>query len=131
MNYILKVLITDSNKEFANIIKKIIEKNTCFKVIGLISDHNIEKEIINTYKPDLVVTNIKKDYTHTIFDTIEQIYNKGYMPTFLIISSDISYYMDMMIKYRIKYYLNKPFNIGEFISMLDVIYNNLKFRNQI
>lgn len=122
MDEILKIVIADDNQILTEIIKKWIEKNKRYKIIGIANDEKEEIKLINKLKPDVVITDIRKKNGWTGLDIIENYINREYSPTFFIISAGVAHYINDIRKLKISHYLSKPFKEEDLNRILDYIY---------
>ena len=60
MNEVLKIIIADDNQIAVDMIKRKIEENEKYKVIGIAKDEEEEIKLIKDIKPNLVITDIRK-----------------------------------------------------------------------
>ena len=61
MDEVLKIVIADDNEVLVDMMKKWIEKNERYQVIGMARDRNDEMYLIDTLKPNVVITDIKRE----------------------------------------------------------------------
>lgn len=125
MKEILKIIIADDNTAIVDCMKKKIEEDERFKVVGIALNEEEELELIEKEKAHLVITDLKKNGEYTGFDIIEQFKNKENSPIFFVISGMTAYYIQEIRRLKIRYYLNKPFENDIFMVMLDEIYNEV------
>lgn len=125
MKEILKIIIADDNTAIVDCMKKKIEEDERFKVVGIALNEEEELELIEKEKAQLVITDLKKNGEYTGFDIIEQFKNKENSPIFFVISGMTAYYIQDIRRLKIRYYLNKPFENDIFMVMLDEIYNEV------
>lgn len=125
MKEILKIIIADDNTAIVDCMKKKIEEDERYKVIGVALNENEELELIEKEKPHLVITNLRKNGEYTGFNVIEQYKSKENSPIFFVISGATAYYINDIRRLKIRYYLNKPFSNDTFMIMLDDIYNEV------
>lgn len=131
MEETISILIADDNAGIADYIKKIVENNSKFKIIGTAKDRKDEIEFIENFRPDVVITDLKKGNSWSGLDIIEEIQNNyEKAPTFFIISASVTSYIEEIRKLKIRYYLNKPFNPEDVLRILNDIYEDF-FPKQI
>lgn len=131
MEETISILIADDNAGIADYIKKIVENNSKFKIIGTAKDRKDEIEFIENFRPDVVITDLKKGNSWSGLDIIEEIQNNfEKVPTFFIISASVISYIEEIRRLKIRYYLNKPFNAEDVLRILNDIYDNF-FPKQI
>lgn len=125
MEDILKIVIADDNKLIVNMIKGQIEKDKRCKVVGIANDEENEIFLIDTLKPNLVITDLRKKKGWTGIEIIEKYKECEYKPIFCIISASIIDYIDEIRKLKIQYYLNKPYNENDLMRIINDIYNDI------
>ena len=72
MEEILKVIIADDNLALVDFMKSSIEKDTRFKVVGIATNDEEEIELIEKEKPNVVITDLKRNDQYTGFNIIEK-----------------------------------------------------------
>ncbi len=123
MNEILTILIADDNYKIADITKKFIIQDKRFKVIAIAENENQEKHFIKKFKPDLVITDIKKKKGWTGLNIIKEFEEYEYKPIFFVVSGAASSEVKTIIELGISYYLNKPYQPEELMRILNDIYD--------
>ncbi len=102
----VKVLIADNYKAFSEILEKILERYEQLEIVGIANNSEEEIEKINELKPDIVITNIKKDKEYTGIEIIKEYLKKEYSPYFFIISSIVN--EDVLNNSNVIGYMKKP-----------------------
>ena len=125
MNEILKIIIADDNLALVDFMKASIEKDTRFKVVGIATNDKEEIDLIEREKPNVVITDLKRNNEYTGIDIIERYKNKEHKPIFFIISSDWSYHIEDIRRLDIRYYLNKPFDNDRLLDKMNDIYGGV------
>ena len=125
MNEVLKIIIADDNQIAVDMIKRKIEENEKYKVIGIAKDEEEEIKLIKDIKPNLVITDIRKKNGWTGLDIIKQFENEDNKPIFFVISGSTENYIEEIRTLQIKYYLNKPYNFDDITRILSYIYNDI------
>lgn len=80
----IKVLIADNYKVWSNILKNILERYQQLEIVGIANNSEEEKDKINKLKPDIVITNIKKDKADTGIEIIKEYLKKSIHHIFLL-----------------------------------------------
>ena len=131
MNETLTIIVADDNACMSDFINQIIENDNRFEFIGSAKDEKDEIELINTLKPSIVITDLKKGNRWTGIDIIKEIQdNNDEVPIFFVISASTYSYYEKLRELKVKYFLNKPFNKEQVQDVLDRIYNDV-FPKQI
>lgn len=125
MEDILRIVIADDNKLIVDMIKKKVEEDKRCKVVGIANDEENEMFLIDTLKPNLVITDLKKKNGWTGIDIIEKYQYSEYKPIFFIISASIIDFIDIIRKLEIQYYLNKPYNEYDLMRIINDIYDDI------
>ena len=87
MDEVLKIVIADDNEVLVDMMKKWIEENERYQVIGMARDRNDEMYLIDTLKPNVVITDIKEKDGWTGLDVVEKYMDSEYKPIFFIVSA--------------------------------------------
>lgn len=119
---ILNIIIADDNSILANMMKALIEKDDRYKIVGIARNDDDEIKLIDDLRPDLVITDLRKDNKWTGLDIIKRYQKKEYNIEFFIISGSTSDSIKQIEEMNIKYYLNKPYSDTELFKILDEIY---------
>ena len=70
---ILTIIVADDNAYMSDFMSKIIKEDSRFKFIGFAKDEKEEIELINSLKPNVVITDLKKGNKWTGIDIIKEI----------------------------------------------------------
>ena len=125
MEEILKVIIADDNLALVDFMKSSIEKDTRFKVVGIATNDEEEIELIEKEKPNVVITDLKRNDQYTGFNIIEKYKDEEYKPIFFIISAMAMCYIEDIRRLNIRYYLDKPFNNDRLLNKMNDIYGEV------
>lgn len=125
MEEILKVIIADDNLALVDFMKSSIEKDTRFKVVGIATNDEEEIELIEKEKPNVVITDLKRNDQYTGFNIIEKYKDEEYKPIFFIISAMAMCYIEDIKRLNIRYYLDKPFNNDRLLNKMNDIYEEV------
>ena len=125
MDEILKIIISYDNLALVDFMKASIEKDTRFKVVGIATNDKEEIDLIEKEKPNVVITDLKRNNEYTGIDIIERYKNKEHKPIFFIISAMAMYYIEDIRRLDIRYYLNKPFDNDRLLDKMNDIYGGV------
>lgn len=97
MEEILTIIVADDNAYMSDFMSKIIKEDSRFKFIGFAKDEKEEIELINSLKPNVVITDLKKGNKWTGIDIIKEVQdNNEIAPIFFVTSASIYYYYDKL-----------------------------------
>lgn len=130
MTKILTILIADDNEVQVEQLYKRLKDNERYKIIGIARNTEEEIKLIKELKPQLVITDIKKNDLWDGIDVIRRFNTKEYCPTFFVVSASISEYLNEIIKLKIKYTLNKPYYFEDLLKRLDEAYADLYLKDK-
>lgn len=119
---ILNIIIADDNLILANLMKTLIEKNEKYRIVGIAKNEEEEIKLIDSLKPDLVITDLKKNGKWTGFDIIEKYRLRKSNVEFFIISAGAIGNIQQIENLNIKYYLNKPYSNIQLFEILERFY---------
>lgn len=125
MDEVLKIVIADDNYALVEFMKRLLDKDKRFEVVGVATNDEEEINLIERNKPNVVITDLKREDEYTGLNVIEEISNKKYKPLFFIVSAMATSYIEEMRKLNIDYYLNKPFDDKTFIEKMNRIYDEI------
>ena len=115
----LKIIIADDNKIITTVLAEEIKKHEEFLLLDITSKTEDEIELINTLKPDTVITDIKRKEGYHKGLEIIRIYQGQEKPKFVVISgapyADI---MEYLRELKVKYFIPKPFQYEKVIEVL-------------
>lgn len=102
MEEILTIIVADDNAYMSDFMSKIIKEDSRFKFIGFAKDEKEEIELINSLKPNVVITDLKKGNKWTGIDIIKEVQdNNEIAPIFFVTSASIYYYYDKLKELKI------------------------------
>lgn len=115
----LKIIIADDNKIITTVLAEEIKKHEEFLLLDITSRTEDEIELINTLKPDTVITDIKRKEGYHKGLEIIKMYREQEKPKFVVISgapyTDI---MESLRELKVKYFIPKPFQYEKVIEVL-------------
>ena len=115
----LKIIIADDNKIITTVLAEEIKKHEEFLLLDITSRTEDEIELINTLKPDTVITDIKRKEGYLKGLEIIRMYREQEKPKFVVISgapyTDI---MESLRELKVKYFIPKPFQYEKVIEVL-------------
>lgn len=122
MKKILKILLADDNQEQVNFMKEIIEKNSQYEIIGIATTKDSEITLIDELKPDVVITDLRKQNEWIGLEIIKEYKNKEYSPIFFVVSASIVNYIEEMRNLEVRFCLPKPYDFKDLMKKLNEIY---------
>ena len=121
----LRIIIAEDEPIILEMYKNIVGKREDYEIIGTATNGKEEEELINTTKPDIVITDNQMPIQNGI-DVIEKVYNSDlvYKPKFILITGD---YRDRSFLYKceklqVERVMGKPVNYDS----LDFLLTDLK-----
>lgn len=123
MKKILKIVIADDNEVMVESLKKWLDRQKNYQVVGVAPDGKSEIKLIEELAPDLVITDIKKPDGWIGLDIVRKYKEKQKSPIFFVISAGIEEYVTRLEKLDIKYYLEKPCFYGDIYKTIHKIYD--------
>lgn len=123
----ISILIADDNKFWCNILKKYLSKfKSEFIIVGIANTNEEEIDLIEKFKPNVVITDILRSNNKNALDVIKRYSNKDNSPYFLIISGDDqAYTLKNNRELKICGYITKP------ILNYDLIRKNILYINYL
>lgn len=125
MEEIVTILIADDNWAIIDFIKSYIEKDDRYKIIGICCDAEEQIKMIDKLKPDIVITDIKKNNEFIGLEIIKKYKAEEYCPIFYVVSASIGYYISELRDLKVRYYIQKPFEVEDFMRILGYAYNEI------
>lgn len=104
----IKLLIADDHKPLCNVLKNILNEYKELEVVGIANTDQEEISKIEDLKPDVVVTDIKRNNKYTGLEIIKQYSDKKHKPYFFVISSEINE-NELNSNYKVIGFMRKPF----------------------
>ena len=121
----LRIIIAEDEPIILEMYKNIVGKREDYEIIGTATNGKEEEELINTTKPDVVITDNQMPIQNGI-DVIEKIYNSDlvYKPKFILITGDYRdrSFLDKCEKLQVERVMGKPVNYDS----LDFLLTDLK-----
>ena len=121
----LRIIIAEDEPIILEMYKNIVGKREDYEIIGTATNGKEEEELINTTKPDVVITDNQMP-TQNGIDVIEKIYNSDlvYKPKFILITGDYRdrSFLDKCEKLQVERVMGKPVNYDS----LDFLLTDLK-----
>lgn len=104
----IKILIADDYKPLCETLRNILNKYEELEVIGLAHTDQEEISKIEELKPNVVITDIKRNNEYTGLDIVRQYLDKEDSPYFFIVSSEINE-KELRNNNKIIGFMSKPF----------------------
>ena len=121
----LRIIIAEDEPIILEMYKNIVGKREDYEIIGTATNGKEEEELINTTKPDVVITDNQMPIQNGI-DVIEKIYNSDlvYKPKFILITGDYRdrNFLDKCERLQVERVMGKPVNYDS----LDFLLTDLK-----
>ena len=121
----LRIIIAEDEPIILEMYKNIVGKREDYEIIGTATNGKEEEELINTTKPDVVITDNQMPIQNGI-DVIEKVYNSDlvYKPKFILITGDYRdrSFLDKCEKLQVERVMGKPVNYDS----LDFLLTDLK-----
>lgn len=117
----ISIIIADDNKNYAEHLKNILERNERIKIIGIANTDEEEIKLIDSEKPDIVITDLKREDKYTGIDIIRKYAEKENSPRFIIVSGDMLYHLIRDCS-NIEGYLMKPVDYDRLVDNILRIY---------
>ncbi len=105
----IKIIISDDNKYFCDLLEKYLLKFEEVEILGIANTDEEEIEMIENLKPEIVITDLVRKNKYTGLEIIRDYSKRNIKPEFLIISADEE---DEVIEKSLKIggYIKKPFS---------------------
>ena len=121
----LRIIIAEDEPIILEMYKNIVGKREDYEIIGTATNGKEEEELINTTKPDIVITDNQMPIQNGI-DVIEKVYNSDlvYKPKFILITGDYRdrNFLDKCERLQVERVMGKPVNYDS----LDFLLTDLK-----
>lgn len=120
-----RVIIADDNTVWCNSLKKYLEQNTDIEVVGITNDGEQQIAMIKTLKPDIVITDLKRENGISGIEVIKKCNEQNVGKVKFLVETG-SYYkdqMDLLKSMGIKHILYKPFVLDNIMEKIIEIQN--------
>ena len=121
----LRIIIAEDEPIILEMYKNIVGKREDYEIIGTATNGKEEEELINTTKPDVVITDNQMPIQNGI-DVIEKVYNSDlvYKPKFILITGDYRdrNFLEKCERLQVERVMGKPVNYDS----LDFLLTDLK-----
>lgn len=116
----IKIIIAEDNIHLCKLIKKFLSEKEEIEILGIANNDEDELRMIEELKPEIVITDLVRDFRYTGLDIIKEYSNKKNSPEFLVISAD-----------KEEYIIKDEINIAGYIEKTpfmdyELIFNELK-----
>lgn len=123
----IKIIIADDNKAWTDLLSKYLVKYKELKILGITDDGEEQIEMTKDLKPDIVVTDLKRNKGISGVEVIERCYKLNIKTEFLVTTA--GYYNDKIQELKqmgVTHFLFKPFDIDDMVEELRNIQNERK-----
>lgn len=110
----IKVIIADDNKSICEFIRKYLEQYEEIEILGVANTDDEEIDMIEKLQPEIVITDLMRNYKYTGLDIIKKYYRKQKGPEFLVISAD-----------RKQDVINNDLEVAGYIQKIFMDYDNI------
>lgn len=124
----IKILIADDNSSLSKQIEKYILKNTDFEIVGITEDGEEQIRMINNLKPNIVITDLKRNSGISGLEVIKRCYESGITQCEFLVATAVYYqeYFKYLRKWGVFHIVRKPFDFQDIIVELQEIQEEMK-----
>lgn len=134
----IRVLIADDNQGLSEQIKKYLLEHTDFELVGITSDSEEEIEMIRELKPNVVITDLKRNQGISGIEVIKRCYELGMTETKFLVET-AGYYQDKFKELKelgVNHIILKPYDLPDIVDKIYEIENErvkslIKLENQV
>lgn len=118
------IIIADDNTTWCNLLKKYLEQRD-YEIVGTTSDGEEQLEMIKTLRPNLVITDLKRDKGISGIEVIKRYNEQNIVKTKFLVETGCYYkdQMDVLEDMGIKHILFKPFVLDRIVEEIEEIKN--------
>lgn len=84
----VKIIIADDDKGVCELLEKYLKRYEDIEILGIANTDEEELNMIETLKPEIVITDLLRNHKYTGLDIIKKYYENKSGPEFLVISAD-------------------------------------------
>ena len=120
----IRIIIADDNKAWTDLLQKYLKNFKELEIVGITNDGLEQIEMIKDLKPDVVVTDLKRDKGISGIEVIKKCCELKMDTDFLVTTA--GYYNDKIQELKemgITHFLFKPFEIEEMIQEIKNVRN--------
>lgn len=110
-----KIIIADDNIAWCNIMNNFLQQYSDFQVIGTTTDGNEQIEMIQNLKPDIVITDLKRNSGISGLEVIQKCNDNT---TFVVETASDYNIINSLVHLGIKDFLIKPFQLSELVQKI-------------
>lgn len=116
----IRVIIAEDNTGFCDLLKKYFSKYDDIELLGIANNDETEIDMIETLKPEIVITDLMRNHKYTGLDIIREYSKKKESPYFIVISAgdDMDFRKENL---KISAFIRKP--IFDFNIILNLLKN--------
>lgn len=114
----IRIILADDNIHLRKFVKEKILSNSEFEIIAETDDGDEELEMIVEMKPDIVITDLKRDTGISGLEVIKKCYNLGIKDVDFLVTTG-GYYKESFFELQemgVSYILRKPFELDTLIK---------------
>lgn len=118
-----KIVIADDNREFCEVLNRLISSYEEFEIIGIAKDGAEALQIVESERPDVLILDIIMPHLDGL-EVLERLHNleEGYFPKVIVLSAvGQDKITQRAIELGAHYYVVKPFDFQVFIKRLKQI----------
>jgi len=113
----IKVIIADDNIHLSIQMKNFLKDYSDIEILGIATTDSEEIKLIEELKPDIVITDLVRNYKYTGLDIIRSYYKKENAPQFLVVSAEEKKNA-ITDGLEVAGYLKKPFEYKNIVNEL-------------
>ena len=118
----ISIIIADDNTTWCNLLKKYLEQRD-YEIVGTTTDGEEQLEMIKTLRPDLVITDLKRDKGISGIEVIKRYNEQNTVKTKFLVETGCYYkdQMDLLEDMGINHILFKPFVLDRIVETIEEI----------
>ncbi len=123
MNKKIKIIIADDNAVWCELMREYLEKKDTIYILGTTADGQEQIEMTKYLKPDIVITDLKRDKGISGMEAIEKCINLENDTRFIIQTAGDYYQEEINILRNLKIisFFSKPFDLQDLMKVVDKI----------
>lgn len=120
----IRIIIADDNKAWTDLLEKYLKKFKELEIVGITNDGLEQIQMIQELKPDVVVTDLKRDEGISGVEVIKKCHELEIETDFLVTTA--GYYNDKIQELKeigVTHFLFKPFEIDDMVQEIKNVRN--------